>query len=74
MAATYTLTVTGAATESGTVNVYVGRTRIQAAVVSGDDVEAVASSIKDAINADPTLPVIASSAAGVVTLTARHKV
>lgn len=73
VAATYTLTVTGAATESGTVNVYVGRTRIQAAVVSGDDVEAVASSIKDAINADPTLPVIASSTAGVVTLTARHK-
>ncbi|MBA8105670.1 MULTISPECIES: phage tail sheath subtilisin-like domain-containing protein [Citrobacter] len=73
VAATYTLTVTGAATESGTVNVYVGRTRIQVAVVSGDDVEAVASSIKDAINADPMLPVIASSAAGVVTLTARHK-
>lgn len=72
-AATYTLTVTGAATASGTVNVYIGRTRIQATVVSGDDVEAVASSIKDAINADPTLPVIASSAAGVVTLTARHK-
>ncbi|HHX4179414.1 TPA: phage tail sheath subtilisin-like domain-containing protein, partial [Citrobacter braakii] len=33
----------------------------------------VASSIKDAINADPTLPVIASSTAGVVTLTVRHK-
>ncbi len=28
-AATVTLTVTGAATETGTVNVYVGRTRVQ---------------------------------------------
>ncbi len=31
-AATVTLTVTGAATETGTVNVYVGRTRVQAPV------------------------------------------
>lgn len=73
VAATFTLTVTGAATGSGTVNVYIGRTRVQAAVVSGDDVAAVASSIKDAINADITLPLTATSNQGVVTLTARHK-
>ncbi|EFN8266040.1 phage tail tape measure protein [Escherichia coli] len=47
-AATVTLTVTGAATETGTVNVYVGRTRVQAPVtkrtgvlkaIFGDDAE-----------------------------------
>lgn len=52
---------------------YVGRTRVQAVVVNGDDVAAVAASIKDAITADVSLPFTASSAAGVVTLTARHK-
>ncbi|HGC2292696.1 TPA: terminase large subunit, partial [Escherichia coli] len=72
-AATVTLTVTGEATESGTVNVYVGRTRVQAPVTNGDNVTTIASSIQDAINAVPTLPFTASSLAGVVTLTARHK-
>ena len=72
-AATVTLTVTGEATESGTVNVYVGRTRVQAPVTNGDNVATIASSIKDAINAVPALPFTASSSAGVVTLTARHK-
>lgn len=72
-AATVVLTVTGEATETGTVNLYIGRTRIQAVVVNGDDVATVASSIKDAINADLTLPLTATAAAGVVTLTARHK-
>ncbi len=72
-AATVTLTVTGEATETGTVNVYVGRTRVQAPVTNGDNVATIASSIKDAINAVPTLPFTASSSAGVVTLTARHK-
>ncbi|MBA8433931.1 phage tail sheath subtilisin-like domain-containing protein [Escherichia coli] len=57
----------------GTVNVYVGRTRVQAPVTNGDNVATIASSIQDAINAVPALPFTASSSAGVVTLTARHK-
>ncbi len=66
--------MTGAATETGTVNVYVGRTRVQAPVnATGDNVTMIVSSIQDAINAVPTLPFTASSSAGVVTLTARHK-
>lgn len=72
-AATVVMTVTGEATETGTVNLYIGRTRIQAVVINGDDVATVASSIKDAINADLTLPLTATAAAGVVTLIARHK-
>lgn len=67
------MTVTGEATETGTVNVYTGRTRVQAPVTSGD-AAAVAMSIKDAVNANPDLPFTATSEAGVVTLTARHKV
>lgn len=42
-------------------------------LTNGDNVTTIASSIKDAINAVPALPFTASSSAGVVTLTARHK-
>ena len=72
-AATVTITVTGAATETGTVNLYIGRTRVQAAVINGDDVAAVATAISAEINANADLPFTSSAAAGVVTLTARHK-
>ena len=72
-AATVTITVTGAATETGTVNLYIGRTRVQAAVINGDDVAAVATAISAAINANADLPFTSAAAAGVVTLTARHK-
>lgn len=42
-------------------------------LTNGDNVTTIASSIQDAINAVPALPFTASSSAGVVTLTARHK-
>ena len=51
-AATFTLTVTGAATGSGVVSLYIGRRRIQANVTTGDDVTAIASAIAAAITAD----------------------
>lgn len=72
-AATFTLTVTGAPTESGVVSLYIGRRRIQAIVTAGDDVTAIASAISAAVTADGQTPFTASSAAGVVTLTSRHK-
>ncbi|HAK5377459.1 TPA: phage tail protein [Salmonella enterica] len=72
-AATVKLAVTGEASESGTVSLYVGRTRVQVAVVNGDDATAVAASIKEAVNGVSSLPFTAASDAGVVTLTARHK-
>jgi phage tail sheath gpL-like len=72
-AATVKLTVRGEASESGTVSLYVGRTRVQVAVVNGDDATAVAASIKEAVNGFSSLPFTAASDAGVVTLTARHK-
>lgn len=72
-AATFTLTVTGAATGSGVVSLYIGRRRIQANVTTGDDVTAIASAIAAAITADGQTAFTASANNGVVTLTARHK-
>ncbi len=72
-AATVTLTVTGSALAAGVVTIYIGNRRIQAAVSASDAVAAIATSIATAITADGRTPFTASAAAGVVTLTARHK-
>jgi phage tail sheath gpL-like len=81
VAATGSLTITGAPTEAGTLNVYVGADdiggslngRVQVAVATTDTPTSIATAIAAAINADDTLPVTAASALGVVTLTARQK-
>lgn len=73
VAATGTLTVTGPATAAGTLNIYIGAQRVQVAVAATDSATAIAAALAAAINADTTLPVTASAAIGVVTLTARHK-
>ncbi|MEM6050527.1 phage tail sheath subtilisin-like domain-containing protein [Erwinia sp. P7711] len=72
-AATGTLTITGSAQASGTLSLYIGATRVQAAVVTGDAPAAVAATLAAAINANADLPVTATAAAVAVTLTARHK-
>jgi phage tail sheath gpL-like len=72
-AATGTITVTGPATASGTVSLYIGGQLVEAAVTSGDTATVIASAIVTAIGTVPDLAVTAASAAGVVTLTARHK-
>ncbi|MDU2730518.1 MULTISPECIES: phage tail sheath subtilisin-like domain-containing protein [Pantoea] len=71
--ATGTLTITGNAQASGTLSLYIGASRVQAAVVTGDAPTAIATTLVAVINANADLPVTASAAAGVVTLTARHK-
>jgi phage tail sheath gpL-like len=71
-AATGTVTYTGPATAAGTVSLYVGAQKVQAAVANADTATAVAAAVAAAITADTTLPVTAAAAAGVVTLTARH--
>lgn len=68
-----TLTITGAPTAAGTLNVYVGAQRVQVGVAVGDTPTIIATAIAAAINADVILPVTAESALGVVTVTARHK-
>lgn len=67
-----TFTITGTATEGGTLNVYVGAQRLQVAVVSGDSATTIAAAVNAAINANTTLPVTSAVAAGEVTVTAKH--
>lgn len=68
-----TITITGNATESGTLSLYIAGQKLQVAVVLGDAPTAIATAIAAAINAAVNLPVTATSAAGVVTCTCRHK-
>lgn len=72
-AATKTITIGGAATVSGTLNLYIAGQRVRTAITSGDAAATVATALTASINAALDLPVTASAAEAVVTLTARHK-
>jgi len=67
-----TLTVTGPATEAGTLYIYVGGSLVTVAVSNGDAQNTIAAAIEAAIDADLTLPVTAGSATNVVTVTAKN--
>ncbi|MFK8256864.1 phage tail sheath subtilisin-like domain-containing protein [Erwinia sp. AnSW2-5] len=72
-AATGTLTLSGTAQAAGTLSLYIGITRVQAQVSTSDTAAVVATTLATAITANPDLPVTATTEAGVITLTARHK-
>ncbi|CCU70938.1 phage tail sheath subtilisin-like domain-containing protein [Thalassolituus oleivorans] len=72
-AAAGTITVTAAPTTAGTLYVYVGGESVSVGIASDDAIADVATNIAAAINAATYLPVTAAAAAGVVTVTARHK-
>jgi len=72
-AATGTIGLTGPSTAAGTLNLYIGGRRVQAAVGSGDSATVVGDALAAAVNADTRLPVTAANVAGTVTFTARHK-
>jgi len=69
-----TVTFTSAAaTESGTLSLYIGNDRVQVSVTSGDAGSTVtAPALATAINNADNLPVTASETGGVVTITHRH--
>lgn len=71
--ATGTLTVTGPASASGTIALYIAGQLVQVGVLSGDAASAVASAISTAVNSATSLPVTASVSNNVVTLTSRFK-
>lgn len=77
VAATGTITVTGPATATGTLHLYLGGTLVRVPVLSGDSAADVASSIADAVTANPDLPVTAAvgdnGSEHIVTVTFRHK-
>lgn len=73
VAATFTITLTGSPTEAATSYLYIGGKRIAVGFTASQTPTAMATAIAAAINADLDLPVTATSAVGVVTLTSRHK-
>jgi phage tail sheath gpL-like len=73
VAATGPITITGPATAAGTISLYLGGNRVAVSVASGDTAAAIATAISAAINAAADLPVTASPASAVVTVTHRHK-
>lgn len=68
-----TVTITGAATESGLLNLYVAGVRVQSVVTSAATPAIAAAALAVKINATPDLPVSALAAEGVVTLTCKWK-
>lgn len=73
VAAQGTLTVTGPATASGTLALYLGGERITVAITSGDVQNTIATNIAAAINAALDLPITAAVTTNVVTWSFRHK-
>lgn len=65
-----TVTFTGAGT--GTVAIWIMDRRVRFKVTSTMTVTQVAAAALAAVNADPDMPVVATAAAGVLTLTAKH--
>lgn len=72
--ATADIALTGPATQSGTLTVWVANTRIDAQVQAGDSAQAISRALLDALSRQGALPVTAQMATGDsgVTLTARH--
>lgn len=69
-----TLTVTGSATENGTITLYIAGIKVEVLVTSGDAQNTIAAAINTALGVSTLdLPVTSGVATNVVTLTARHK-
>lgn len=66
-------TFTGAATAAGTLNLYLGGTRVQVGITAGMTPTQAATAAAAAINANTALPVSALATLGVVDITFRHK-
>ena len=73
VAAAGNITITGTATETGILSVTLAGRLLQVGVNNGDTATATGDALESAINAAVYLPVTASNAAGVVTITAKNK-
>lgn len=71
--ATGSIAITGPATASGTLSIYIGARRVRVGVSLNDSANSIATAVAAAIVADDELPVTAAAAAAAVNLTARHK-
>lgn len=72
-AAAGTATITGPAASSGALTLYVGNQKVEVSIANADTATAIAAAIATQAGKQPDLPVTASSALGVVTLTAKNK-
>lgn len=72
VAATKTVTYTGSPTAAGVVPLMIGGRQVNTAVASGLTATQVATAVAASVNAATDVPMTATSALGVVTLTARH--
>lgn len=67
-----TVTISGQATESGTLNLYVGGTRVQVTVAEDAEPATIATALADALAVKKDLPVTAEAEDGAVTFTAKN--
>ena len=67
-----TITVSGPATGAGSIALYIGGRRVEAAVASGDTAAEIAQAIVTGVNGNLDLPVTAAVTGAVATLTARN--
>jgi phage tail sheath gpL-like len=67
-----TMTVSGPATATGTLALYVAGTLVPVAVTMGDSASTIATNVVGAMALQPPLPATATTSGGVVTFTAVH--
>lgn len=72
-AAAGTVTIATVPTGSGVLTLYIGNDRVEVAVATDDTIASIATALAAAINNLSDLPVTATAALGVVTLTAKNK-
>jgi len=73
VAATGTITFAGAVAAAVVLRFKIAGKQVRMTAAAGASVTDLATALKNAINADTSLPVTANSALGVVTVTSRHK-
>ena len=73
VAAGGSITVTTPSTAAGTLPVYISGRRVQVFVAAGEPINTTATNIAAAINADPSMPVIAVATTADVALTCKWK-
>lgn len=73
VAATGSVALTGTATASGVISLYIGGVLVSQAVTASQTAAAVATALAATITANADLPVTASASSGTVTVTAKNK-
>ena len=66
--ATGSIQISGTAEETGTLSLYIGKSKIQSRVTVSDTAEAIANGLHNTINANPDLPVTAIVSNSTITL------